>query len=343
MNSVANKYRSIFGDAVLALAPMAGYSTAPFRRICYDEGADFAYTEMVSADGLIRGGEKTFEYMRMMEGERFTGVQLFGSDPAVMAEAARIAAQNGAAFIDMNFGCPVKKVIRRNGGASLMRDLDLMGRIAAAVVETVEIPVTAKIRSGWTAKDENYVEAGLVLEGAGVDAVVIHPRYRTQGFSGRSNWEHIARLREALTIEVIGNGDVTDVEDFIELRRVTGCRIVMIGRGALGRPWLFRRIKDSLAIEAGVDVGPEVVVEGGIGETVSIADFMLRHFELTVSWDGERRAVSEMRKQFKWYLRGVPGAKEYRLKLMSAADADMVRSILRSLKEELVKRWRKLA
>ncbi len=158
--------KALFSESVLCLAPLAGYTDAPFRLLCARYGADFAVTEMVSADGLVRGGERTSRMLRRMEGEGPLGVQLFGSDPGVMADAAAIA-EKGAAFIDLNFGCPVKKVVRKNGGASLMRDLELMGRICSRVVGAVRVPVTGKIRSGWSEREENYIEAGGVMEAAG--------------------------------------------------------------------------------------------------------------------------------------------------------------------------------
>ncbi|HSG27962.1 MAG TPA: tRNA-dihydrouridine synthase family protein, partial [Candidatus Krumholzibacterium sp.] len=204
----SRKDGSIFTDSRVCMAPMAGYTDAPFRLICGSFGADFCVTEMVSSDGLIRGGEKTSRIMERLEGEAPLGIQLFGSDPHVMAEAARIAARELPPFIDLNFGCPVKKVIRKNGGVAIMRDLGLMERICAAVVEAAGIPVTAKIRSGWSAEEENYLEAGRIAQGTGCAAVTLHPRYRTQGFSGNADWSHIARLREELSISVIANGDV---------------------------------------------------------------------------------------------------------------------------------------
>jgi len=319
-------------EAYLCLAPIAGYSNAPFRLLCFAEGADFAYTEMVSADGLVRDGVKTKTLMKRLPGEGPVGIQLFGSDPEIIAGAAEKASGENPAFIDLNFGCPVKKVVKRNGGVALMRDLELMGKIASRVVSSVDIPVTAKIRSGWNRSTENFIEAGLVLQDAGVAAVAIHPRYRDQGFKGRAHWEHIARLREALSIEVIANGDVKSVEDFLAIRESTGCRIVMIGRGALGRPWIFRMIKDRLSGKG--SSGPDAR---------RMADYLRKHFELEVGWKGEERAVVEMRKHFRWYLRGLPNVKEFRMRLSVAGSAEEIGSIIDEFEKELEERWRKLA
>lgn len=323
---------NLFTSSRACLAPMAGYSDAPFRLICSEFGADFCVTEMVSADGLARGGEKTRRLLARMEGEAPLGVQLFGSDPSAMAEAASIAEETGPAFIDLNFGCPVKKVIRRNGGAAVMRDLGLMERLCAAVAGAVDIPVTAKIRSGWSRDESNYIEAGRVLEGAGCGSVAIHPRYRSQGFSGEADWSHIARLREALSIPVIANGDVTSVEDYNKIVYETGCTLVMIGRGAFGRPWIFREIADDLDGREPKAVGP--------GERIGLLERFVR---MEVEWKGERLGILEMRKFYRWYVRGHPGMKEYRCRLSTACSMDEVLDILSDLREEIDTRWRKPA
>ena len=202
----------------LCLAPLAGYTDASFRLLCFEFGADFAVTEMISADGLVRNSDRTEKLLEVLPEEGPVGVQLFGSNPGIMADAAEILSESSASFVDLNFGCPVKKVVRRNGGAALMRDLDLMGRICEAVVGRVELPVTAKIRSGWNRNEENYFDAGAVIEGAGISAVSLHPRFRSQGFSGSADWEHIRRLRESVSIPVIANGDVTSVDEYRRIK-----------------------------------------------------------------------------------------------------------------------------
>ncbi|UCF04278.1 MAG: tRNA dihydrouridine synthase DusB [bacterium] len=323
---------NLFEDARVCFAPMAGYSDAPARLLCFEFGADFAYTEMVSAEGLVRRGEKTICLLERMDGEGPVGVQLFGADAGVLAEAAAIVTGTSPAFIDLNFGCPVKKVIRRNGGAAIMRDLGLMGRICRAVVRSTDLPVTAKIRSGWSPAEENFMEAGRVIQDAGVAAVAIHPRFRTQGFSGVANWEHIARLRAGLSIPVIANGDVQDATDYLAMVQTTGCRIVMIGRGAYGRPWIFKEIKDAL--------DGRISGRVGIGSRIDVLE---RHLRMEVEWKGERLGTVEMRKHYGWYLKGMPGIKRYRRELTSAGSLEELVRILVELREGFDGTWKKLA
>jgi len=326
------RQHALFSESLLCLAPLAGYTDAPFRLICARYGADFAVTEMVSADGLVRGGERTRRMLRRMEGEGPLGVQLFGSEPGVMAGAAAIA-EGGAAFIDLNFGCPVKKVVRKNGGASLMRDLELMGRICSRVVEAVGVPVTGKIRSGWSEREENFIEAGKVMEAAGLSAVTLHPRYRSRGFGGEADWRHIARLKEALSIPVIANGDVRSVDDYERIVDVAGPGIVMVGRGALGRPRIFREIKERLAGGGeGVRFGPAELV-----------DLVREHLALEIEWKGERTALLEMRKHYRWYLRGVCGIKRFRAELSRAESREEVYRLLDTMKKECRETWKKPA
>ncbi len=319
---------SPFTGKTAGLAPLAGWSDAPFRLLCFEYGADFAVTEMVSAEGLIRGGEKTARLIERVPGEGPVGVQLFGSDPAAFAEAAAIVSKTDPAFIDLNFGCPVKKVIRKNGGSAIMRDLDLMGRICEAVVVASSVPVTAKIRSGWSPAEENFIDAGKTAEEAGVAAVTLHPRYRTQLFSGEADWSHLARLREALTIDVVASGDVQGAEDYRKIVEVTGCETVMIGRGAFGRPWVFSEIKAALEGRSWTPPGPE--------ERTGV---MIRLARMEEEWKGEKRAVVEMRKQYRWFIRGLPDVKDYRMRLSTAESMADAAEIISELKKDMEKRW----
>ena len=319
---------SPFSGAVVGLAPLAGWSDAPFRMLCFEYGADFAVTEMVSADGLIRGGEKTLRLIERLPDEGPVGVQLFGSDPGAFAEAARIVSKTCPAFIDLNFGCPVKKVIRRNGGSAIMRDLDLMGRICEAVVLASSVPVTAKIRSGWSPAEENFIDAGRTVEDAGVTAVTLHPRYRTQLFSGEAEWTHLARLRDALSIDVVASGDVRGAGDYRKIVEITGCETVMIGRGAFGRPWVFSEIKATLEGRPWTGPGPE--------EKVGV---MVRLARMEEKWKGEKRAAVEMRKQYRWFLRGLPDVKDYRMRLSTAESIEEAMETIYELIEDMEKRW----
>ena len=322
----------IFDRSLVCLAPMAGYSDAPFRLLCTELGADFTVTELVSAVGLVRGGWKTAAMLRLIEGEGPIGIQLFGSNPTVIAEAASIASESRPAFIDLNFGCPVRKVVRKNGGAAIMRDLELMERIAGAAVEAVSIPVTAKIRSGWNEREMNFLEAGRVLERAGVSAITLHPRTRSQGFAGEARWDHIKSLREELTIPVIANGDVRAAADYGRIVSIAGPGIVMIGRGALGNPWIFADIKSA--------------VEGRPGSTRSIGDtvrMMERHVRMEMEWKSERTAVIEMRKHYRWYLRGIDDIKRYRSELAQAESLSETISIFETIREECRERCKRPA
>jgi nifR3 family TIM-barrel protein len=311
---------------------MAGYTDAPFRLLCHEFGADFAVTEMISADGLVRDSGKTRMLLGRMDGEGPVGIQLFGSDPETMAAAAGIAEAEAPAFIDLNFGCPVRKVVRKNGGAAIMRNLRLMERISTAVAKRVSIPVTAKIRSGWNRSEENFIEAGRILEGSGLAAVTIHPRYRSQGFGGDADWEHVARLSRALSIPVISSGDVLDANDYETVREGTGCGAVMIGRGAIGRPWIFKRIKDRIE---GRD-------EGAVALPNRTA-IIKRHVEMAVEWKGERVGILEMRKHYRWYLRGLPAVRDARRRLSAARSLDEVVNILNDIEKESARTWKRPA
>ncbi len=309
---------------------MAGYSDAPFRSICGEIGADFCVTEMVSSDGLVRGGDKTERIMDKIDGEGPLGIQIFGSKPLIFVEAAKIAARRDFDFIDLNFGCPVKKVIKKNGGSAIMRDLGLMERICGSVVEAVDLPVTVKIRSGWNSKEENYIEAGKIAEASGAVAIVMHPRYRSQGFSGKADWDHIARLKDAVSIPVIANGDVKSVDDYLEIVDRTGCDLVMIGRGALASPWIFRDIKDFLQ---GKEPG-KIYISDKI-------DLLERLFRMEIAWKGERLGLLEMRKFYRWFLRGCSGMKEFRRRLAVASREKEVTDIFSGLREEIESKWKR--
>jgi tRNA-dihydrouridine synthase B len=314
---------SLFERSRVCLAPMAGYTDAPFRLLAAESGVDFAFTEMVSADGLVRGGEKTVALMRRLDGEAPLGVQIFGANAETMGRAAVLAEAAGASFIDLNFGCPVRKVVRKNGGAALMRDIPLMQAIAREVVSRVRVPVTAKIRSGWSAAEESFLEAGAALEAIGVAAVTLHPRPRSAGFSGSARWEQIAAMRERLSVPVIANGDIRCAADYRAMVRETGCTLAMIGRGALGNPWIFREIKGEAPSGARGSVAPS--------ELLALIE---RHLMLEEAFRGEWTAIREMRKFYRWYLRSYDGVKTYRRLLTSAESIAAVREIITDLRRE---------
>jgi nifR3 family TIM-barrel protein len=241
------RFGSVATDGNLVLAPMAGVTASAFRRICREYGANLVVTEMVSSDGLVRGGGRTRDYLDFDPAERPIGIQLFGSEPRIMAEAAqKIEKDARPDFIDMNFGCPVRKVVGRRAGSALLREPAQLRAIARQVAGAVDIPVTAKIRSGWEVGAENAVEIARILEDSGIAAVAVHARSRGEAFGGHAHWDIIRDVKAAVGIPVIGNGDVRSPIDAWNLLRLTGCDAVMVGRAALGSPWIFQGISHFL-------------------------------------------------------------------------------------------------
>src|SRR5690348_11234576 len=234
-------------DVPLYLAPMAGVSESPFRRLCRQHGADVVVTEFLSAEGIRRENEATLHKLAFGPDERPIGVQIFGAEPAAMGEAARFVSDVfQPEFIDINFGCPVKKVVRRNGGSGCLKDLDLVERVIRAVVGATHLPVTCKIRSGWNEEMRDPVKIALRCQDAGVRAIALHPRTRTQMYSGNARWEEIAAVVDALEIPVLGNGDIKTPHDAYRMWRETKCAGVMIARGSFGQPWIFDQTRDLL-------------------------------------------------------------------------------------------------
>ena len=224
------------------LAPLAGISNLPFRLIVRSQGCALAYTEMISTNGLVRKTAKTYEYLKTCADDRPLGAQIFGADPQIMAEAARIVADSGVDLIDINMGCPVKKVIKAGAGAILMKNPDPIARIVEAVKKAVKIPVTLKIRSGWTHSSINAVQIAKIAEACGADAITVHARTADQGYSGQADWKIIAEVKKTIKIPVIGNGDIRQPQDAVRMLKETSCDAVMVGRGSLGNPWIFKGI-----------------------------------------------------------------------------------------------------
>ncbi len=291
----------------LLLAPMAGVSEAPFRQICRQMGADVVLSEFLSSEAIRRRIRTTLEGAEFEECERPIGIQIYGSDPDAMAEAAGLITEHYAPeFIDINFGCPVKKVVKRNGGSGCLKDLDLVDRIIRAVIGATHLPVTVKTRSGWNEESRTPVEIALRMQDAGARAFTLHARTRTQMFSGHANWDEIAQVVEALDIPVIGNGDIETAEDVVRMRDHTGCAGVMIGRGAFGNPWIFRDAQALLANE------PRPILPDA-RERFRVA---LQHARLALRLQGDsRKTVIEFRKHLGWYTKGLPGASELRQRL----------------------------
>ena len=298
---------SWFSGFPLYLAPMAGVSDKIFRQLCKEHGADVLTTEFVSAEGIFRRNERTREYLDFDEIERPIGVQLFGANAEHMAEAARqVVDWVRPDFVDLNFGCPVNKVVCKNGGSALLKDCPTLASVAAAVVRAIApIPVTAKIRIGWDADSINAARVARILAEAGISAITVHGRTRAQGYSGAADWNVIGEVAAAVSIPVIGNGDLANAADVSKRRRETGIAGAMIGRAAMTAPWIFRQTKQYLT--TGEMVDPPSLRERW--------NLILRHCELAVrEWGAEEPAIRSMRARLMAYSRSMPDAKRLREK-----------------------------
>src|SRR6476620_4943005 len=306
----------------LYLAPMAGVSESPFRRLCRRHGADVVVTEFLSAEGIRRENEATLHKLAFGPDERPIGVQIFGADPVAMGEAARFVSDVfQPEFIDINFGCPVKKVVRRNGGSGCLRDLDLVQQVIRAVASRTHLPVTVKIRSGWSEETRTPVQIALRCQDAGARALALHPRTRTQMYSGHARWEEIAAVTAALDIPVIGNGDIKTAEDAVRLQRETGCAAIMIARGSFGQPWIFDQTRALLEGKPKPDAP-------AIERRFEIA---LEHAHMAEEYEIDPRgAAIEFRKHLGWYVKGVPGSAELRRKLHAVESLSEVEDVFAS-------------
>lgn len=284
------------------LAPLAGISDLPFRLVARSFGCSLAFTEMISASGLVRSSNKTLDYLRTCAEDEPLGIQIFGNEPDVMADAARIAADQGAALIDINMGCPVKKVIKTGAGAILMKDPDRAARIIKAVIKAVAVPVTVKIRSGWNRSSINAAEIAGIVEDCGAAAIIIHARTYDQGFSGDADWRVIAQVKKAVSIPVIGNGDIRYPQDAIRMKKETFCDAVMVGRGSLGNPWIFKGISRLFAGET----------EDYLPTLLQRYEMINDHWEMEAQFHGHKIADKSFRKHLLWYTKGLPGSGRFR-------------------------------
>ena len=318
-------------DSPFVLAPLAGVSDSPFRRLAREQGAAAVYTEMVSSDGLVRGQEATFDYCRFEPMERPIGIQLFGSDPAVMAEAARVLndlpTERRPDLIDINMGCPVRKVVNRCAGAALLTNVPLIRDIVRAMSDASRLPVTAKIRLGWDGSSQNVVEVARVLEQAGAKAVAIHARTRAEKFEGLAHWEMIGEAKRAVAIPVLGNGDVRTEDDAVRMIRETGCDAVMLGRAAFGDPWVFRRVR--AFHERGERLAPPTAAER--------LEAGLRHLAMLSESAGPAAAAREMRKHVAWYIKGLPHSARVREQVNRTRGLDDMTELLRGYLGELAR------
>jgi nifR3 family TIM-barrel protein len=284
----------------LLLAPMAGITNLPVRLIARDCGASLCFTEMVSSNGLVRDGRKSFELLHSTPEDRPLGIQIFGDDPKLLAESARLVEGHGD-LVDINMGCPVRKVVNSGAGSALMREPELVREIIGKVRRATALPLTIKIRIGWQRDEPSFLEIARIAEAEGCDAITLHPRCRAQMFGGDADWSKIAELKNAVGIPVIGSGDLFSAQDIVAMLDSTGCDGAMIARGSLGYPWIFREAREILS---GAEPSRPTPCE-----RLAVA---LRHMELFMELAGERVAVQEMRKHFSWYAKGIPGASRFR-------------------------------
>lgn len=303
------------------LAPMEGVTDGAFRRICKEYGADVLVSEFVSSDALSRVVEKSIRKMDFTDAERPYGVQIFGSTEEALVSAAQVAAQGRPDFIDINWGCPVKKIVSKGAGSAILQDIPKMVRLTSAVVKAVDLPVTVKTRLGWDSSDKPIVEVAERLQDVGIQAIAIHGRTRAQQYGGEADWTLIGEVKNnpRMTIPVIGNGDLNSAEKAVAYKERYGVDAVMIGRAAIGNPWIFRQIK---ALLKGIEMA-----EPNYEERVSL---VMRHLRENVEAKGERAAVLEMRTLYSGYFRGVSHFKPKKIRLMAATMLSECEAILHS-------------
>ncbi len=305
------------------LAPMAGITDKPFRRICRSFGAGLVYSEMVSAKGLYYNDKKTAALMDM-SGEAPCAIQIFGSEPELMAEIVSKVMKFHPDIIDINMGCPAPKIVNNGDGSALMKDPKLMGRIMRAVADASPVPVTAKIRKGW--EEDNSLICARILEENGAAAVAVHGRTRREFYSGRADWDAIKRIKAELSVPVIGNGDIFTADDAVRMFENTGCDAVMVARGAQGNPWLFRQIHELMS-------EGRVITEPDPRERLRQA---LMHTEMLVEEKGEARGIKEARKHLAWYIKGLRGASRLKTEIFRISDFAVMKSVLSEYIDKII-------
>ncbi len=313
-------------DFPLLLAPMEDVSDPPFRAVCKEQGVDLMYTEFISSEGLIRDAIKSRQKLDIFDYERPIGIQIFGGDEEAMEMAARIVDATQPDLIDINYGCPVKKVVCKGAGAGILKDVPKMIKLTEAVVKSTSLPVTVKTRLGWDDSSKNIEEVAERLQDIGIQALSIHGRTRVQMYKGEADWTLIAKVKEnpRINIPIFGNGDIDTPQKALEYKNRYGVDGVMIGRAAIGYPWIFREIKHFL--KTGETLAPPTVEER--------IDICKRHLVKSVEWKGEKLGILEMRRHYASYLKGLPHVKEYRMKLVNGDNLNELLEVLQQLKEE---------
>lgn len=310
-------------DNEVFLSPMAGVTDLPFRTICKEKGCGMLYTEMINAKALCYDDENTKKMLRMEKDEHPVAVQIFGSDPEFMGKAASIMNQYPSEILDINMGCPAPKVVKNGDGSALMKNPKLAAEVLTAVVKNSEKPVTLKIRKGWDDDCVNAVEIAKIAQECGISALAIHGRTREQFYSGKADWDIIAEIKQAIDIPVIGNGDVFEVQDAVNMLEKTKCDAIMIGRGAQGNPWIFNRINHYMKTG-------EILPEPTLEEKITTA---IKHMNLAVAEHGDYVAVREMRKHIGWYLKGLKNSAKYRDQINKITDYKQVIAMLEEYME----------
>ncbi len=307
----------------LLLAPMEDVSDPPFRAVCKDNGADLMYSEFISSEGLIRDAIKSRRKLDFENEERPFGIQIFGGDEEAMSLSARICETVNPDLIDINFGCPVKKVALKGAGAGVLKDMDLMARLTSAVVRSTSLPVTVKTRLGWDDKTKNIEDVAERLQDVGIKALTIHGRTRTQMYKGEADWTLIGRIKDnpRINIPVFGNGDIDSPEKALEYKDRYGIDGIMIGRAAIGYPWIFREIK--YFFETGEQLPPPTVEE-----RVAVCK---KHLQRSLDWKGQVTGINEMRRHYANYLKGLPNIREYRNKLVTMKATEEIDAVLNEI------------
>ena len=310
------------------LAPMAGVTDISFRGLCKEMGCGLVYTEMVSAKALYYGSENTETLLRIAEEEKPVAAQIFGSDPEIMAEMVNryFNQRDDICVIDINMGCPAPKIVKNGEGSALMKNPELAAQIVTSIKKVSKKPVTVKFRKGYDDDNINAVEFAKRMEDAGADAIAVHGRTRKQMYEGKADWNIIGEVKKSVSIPVIGNGDVFLPEDALKLKEISNCDGIMIARGSMGNPWIFKQIERVLKGEKPLEILPSDKI-----------NMCIRHYELALKYDGEYKAVREMRKHASWYIKGLPKCTEIKNKMNILTDSNEVLEILHEYKNELEK------